>query len=74
MSCLFPEPRLDPPEPEVYKCPVCSSEAEVYYFGQLGEIIGCENCVTTQDASDYWRDKFEEAEAIMYEEMEEGDR
>lgn len=34
-------------------CPECGAECEWYYRNQIGEIIGCENCIDSLDAYAY---------------------
>lgn len=48
----MPDYKLDPPdEGPVPHCPVCGSECEhVYRKDMTDEILGCENCITEQDA------------------------
>lgn len=42
---------LDPPDVIYPRCPVCSEECEkVYRSEQTAEIIGCENCISENDA------------------------
>lgn len=40
-------------------CPICNSDCETFYydFSGDGDIIGCENCVSTKDA---WQVKADE--------------
>ena len=36
---------------EMSKCPVCGEECNEYYVTQYGrEIVGCEHCISTEDA------------------------
>ena len=44
-----------PPEPEPNPiCPICGWECETYYFNTNNEIIGCDNCIASEDAYE-WR-------------------
>ena len=45
--------RLDPPEYSLPVCPWCGEECETFYFDKAGTLIGCENCITTEDAVEY---------------------
>lgn len=45
MNYNIPEPRLDPPEYEVPKCPVCGEECETIYKDIRGDVVGCDCCV-----------------------------
>lgn len=48
------ERSLTPPEPDPMPvCPECGAECEWYYRNQIGEIIGCENCIDSLDAYAY---------------------
>lgn len=38
---------------EVALCPCCEEETELLYRNPLGEIVGCEHCLTTLDAMDW---------------------
>jgi len=40
----------DGKEPEYPHCPVCDSETDTFYKNKDGDIIGCDECVTTVDA------------------------
>ncbi len=49
-----PPSYYEPPEPKpLPRCPVCNAETDTYYIGYWGNIIGCDECVTTADATDY---------------------
>ena len=49
---------LSPPEEEEYFCPTCGEElgATDIVFVQDGAIIGCEDCITQYELSD-WEEK-----------------
>lgn len=49
----YPSP---PPEEPPVECPVCFEETTLIYTGKNGEVIGCDNCVTTWDAWE-WRNE-----------------
>lgn len=47
------EPRLDPPDPPPAPlCPVCGEETDLFYCDKYGDIVGCSECIETQDAYD----------------------
>lgn len=47
------EPRLEPPDPEpIPVCPICGAETDLYYLDKYGDIVGCSECIETQDAYD----------------------
>ena len=47
----MPEPPLDPPEEtDVPVCPVCGEETDTFYKNSLGDVIGCDMCVSAVDA------------------------
>ena len=37
-------------EPDYPHCPICDFEAETFYKDSMGDVIGCENCITEVDA------------------------
>ena len=39
-------------------CPVCGGECETLYL-KLNEVIGCDSCIETKDAWEYW-DEFQD--------------
>ncbi len=39
-------------QPQDPRCPVCGEICEKVYKDQYGEIVGCDECLTEQDASD----------------------
>lgn len=49
-SSKEPEPRLDPPEPEMPRCPVCGAETDTFYRDKHHHIVGCDECICTVDA------------------------
>ena len=40
-------------------CPECGEPCETYYFDKYGDIIGCDNCITSGDA---WERMYEDEE------------
>ena len=45
------------PDPPVYDykipcCPLCGEECETIFFDRFGDLVGCDNCITTKDAWD----------------------
>ena len=46
------EPNLEPPFEPVPICPVCGAETDTYYCDKYGDIVGCSECIETQDAYD----------------------
>ena len=60
MKTWFYNPEaVEPPEPDYYECPVCGTElsggSTVYI--RDGEIVGCEECIETRDAADYFEEE-----------------
>ena len=49
----------EPPEEETYECPVCGAEISpgtYLYLDEYGDVIGCEECVSTKFVDDYFRE------------------
>lgn len=46
----------EPPEQTMPICPECGEECECLYRDRTGQIVGCENCIDTLDAYDYFDD------------------
>lgn len=44
--------------PEI-DCPVCGLEALIMYKDANNEIVGCDKCMRTVDATDWYRDQLE---------------
>ena len=42
----------NPPDPSPVFCPECGEECTIIYT-QAGNAIGCENCITTNDAYEW---------------------
>ena len=52
-----PSDRVEPPFEETYECPCCGAEiapGTTLYINENGDVVGCEECVTTKDAEDYF--------------------
>lgn len=45
-----------PPEDPMPVCPECGEECDTLYRDRTGQIVGCENCIDTLDAYDYFDD------------------
>lgn len=55
----LPERKLVPPEygEECWpRCPVCWEKTDTFYRNELGDIVGCEGCVSYVDAWQWWED------------------
>ena len=50
-----------PPEPEPVYCPICDEECDEIYFDRDGNEVGCNVCISTQDAGDWAYEKAEAA-------------
>lgn len=37
-------------KPKYPHCPVCDSETDIFYKDSMGDVIGCENCISQVDA------------------------
>ena len=47
-----------PPDPEpMPRCPECGEECETLYRAADGAIVGCERCIDTIDAYDYFEER-----------------
>ena len=61
----FRETWLDgPPEPKPVYCPVCESECSEIYFGPTGDVVGCDECISKQDAGEWEAEEAEKAREI----------
>ena len=40
----------DGKEPEYPHCPICGEECDTVYKDNSGDIVGCEECISTSDA------------------------
>ena len=57
---------LNPPEdPAPVLCPICEEECEEVYINRAGDVVGCDCCMSTQDASEWAYEQQENARAIM---------
>ena len=36
------------------RCPICGAEADTIYTDKNGDALGCEWCVSCEDAFDWW--------------------
>ena len=50
---------LDPPEYSNPVCPVCDSECDELFFDLNHEIVGCDCCITSRDAIEYFEEQDE---------------
>lgn len=51
--------RIDPPDEETFICPVCEQEISPgteLFFNDMGECVGCEECIARQYVEDYYED------------------
>ena len=51
---------VEPPEPEYYECPICGEEipyGSVLYYNNMGECVGCEECVTAKFVEDVYEEE-----------------
>ena len=61
----FRETWLDgPPEPKPVYCPVCEDECSEVYFNANGDVVGCDNCISRQDAYEWAAEEDENAREI----------
>ena len=42
------------PSPDPVHCPVCGKECEEIYKDKDGDVVGCEHCVQSEDAYQWW--------------------
>ena len=43
-------------------CPVCGKECDTIYKDRFGDEVGCENCIETMDAGEWYDEKKESEE------------
>lgn len=43
----------EPPERHNPHCPVCGEECDTVFINWLGEVVGCDSCLTDMDAYDW---------------------
>lgn len=55
----IPERPLEPPENDMPRCPVCGEETEIIFIDKYGDVVGCEECVTTRNAYE-WQEEQDE--------------
>ena len=53
-----------PPEPDPVYCPVCESECSEVFFNQTGDVVGCDYCISKQDAGEWAAEEAEKAREI----------
>lgn len=52
--------QLDPPAENTYECPECGAEISpgtYLYFNDNGDCVGCEECIHTTFAEDYFEEE-----------------
>ena len=57
--CEMSYEAIEPPYEETYECPVCESELSpgtLLYLNEYGDVIGCEECVHSVFAEDYFEE------------------
>ena len=54
-----------PPDLEPVCCPICEEECEEVYINRAGDVVGCDNCMSTLEAYEWAREQEENARAIM---------
>jgi len=42
------------PDRDPVRCPICGAEADTIYTDKNGDALGCEWCVSCEDAFDWW--------------------
>ena len=52
-----PDRPSDPPERSVPVCPVCGQECGTFYRDLFNEIVGCDECIKTEDADEEQMDR-----------------
>lgn len=50
-----------PPEPDPIYCPVCDEECSEIYFDKSGNVVGCDYCISKQDAGEWAAEEAEKA-------------
>ena len=51
---------INPPEDEMYECPICGAEipnGTQLYYNDMGECVGCEECITTKFVEDVYAEE-----------------
>ena len=52
--------RINPPDEEMFVCPVCEEEipyGTMLYYNEMGECVGCECCLTTKFVEDVYEEE-----------------
>lgn len=44
-------------EPKAYTCPICGQETDTFLKNDLGEIVGCPECIRSVDAWEEYEDE-----------------
>jgi len=44
-------------------CPICDEECEEVYINRAGDVVGCDVCMSTQDANEWAYEQSENAKA-----------
>ena len=63
------ERSLNPPDEETYECPVCGEEipyGTYLYFNDMGDVVGCEYCISKRCVEDYMEDVDEGIREDLY--------
>lgn len=55
----IPERPLEPPDYKVPRCPVCGEETYLIFIDKYGDVVGCEECITTRNAYE-WQEEQDE--------------
>lgn len=53
-----------PPEPDPVYCPVCGEDCSEIYFDKCGNVVGCDYCISRQDAGEWAAEEAEKAREI----------
>jgi len=53
-----------PPEPDPVYCPVCGEDCSEIYFDKGGNVVGCDYCISRQDAGEWAAEEAEKAREI----------
>lgn len=57
---MIPDYYTEPPEEETYICPICGQEIPSgvrLFFNNMGECVGCEECLTAKYVEDYYEEQ-----------------
>lgn len=47
-----------PKEKPMHTCPVCGMECETLYLGLNKEVVGCDECISTVPAEEYFEESY----------------